>query len=100
LPFFEKDADLRRGAVVVVRQHFHNHRHFVWGISFENDVLHDELFTRELAGTFFDRALNHVTRHGRLARLFHRGRETRIRTDIGPPSFAATIISFTSLPTS
>ena len=78
---FEKHADVRRGAVVVVGQDLDDHRHFVRRVALEDDVLHDELFVAD-ARAFLDRALDHVAAHALPARLFHGGEEARIAVRI------------------
>src|SRR6185503_9532041 len=75
--FLEEDANLRRGPVVVVGQDFDNDRHLVRRVTFENDMLHDELVVAD-ARPFFDGALDDVARNAGPARLIHDGRQAGV----------------------
>ena len=77
LAALEEDANLRRGAVLVVGLHLHDHRHLVRRVAFEDDLFQLQFLAAD-ARTFFDRALDHVARDALLARLFDDRGETRI----------------------
>ena len=81
--FLEEDANLRRGAVVVVGQDLDDDRHLVRRVTFENDMLHHELVVAD-ARAFLDGALDHVARHAGFARLVHDGRKPGFRGGLGP----------------
>ena len=83
LALFEKHPDLRRRAVVVVREHLHDQRDLVRRVALENDVLHHHLLIAD-ARALFDRPLNGVARHGIPPRLFHGCEQPRIGIRIRP----------------
>ena len=74
LSFFEEHADLRRGAVVVVRKSFDDDRHLVRGVALESHVLERDLVAAR-ARALGNGALDDVPRHAFFARLLQRRRE-------------------------
>ncbi len=83
LAFFEEHADFRRGAVVVIRQDFHDDRHLVRRIAFKGEVLQHQFFAAG-ACAFFDRALDVVAGHALASRFFHRSEKACIAGGIRP----------------
>ena len=84
--FLEEHAHLGRRALVIVRHHFDDERHFVRCVAFEDDVLEHEFIVAD-TGALFDRALDHITRHALLPGFLHRGKEPGVRRHIGSAEF-------------
>ena len=82
LAALEEDANLRRGAVLVVGLHFNDHGHFVRRVAFENDLLQLQFFAAN-SRAFFDCALDHVARDALFARFFNDRGEARVAGGIG-----------------
>src|SRR5581483_6247698 len=79
----EDVADLRAGAVAVVRQHLHHDRGAAGAVALVDDAL-DRSGIPALAGAAVDRALDVVLRHRRVAGLLDGQPECRIRVDVAP----------------
>ena len=97
--FFEQDANFRCGAIVVVGQDLDDDRHLVRRVALENDMLHDEFVGANARAFLMARSItSRVTLALRALSITAASRG--FASGSAPPSFAATIISFTSFPTS
>ena len=86
LAALEEDADFRRGPVLVIGQHLHDHRDFVGRVTFENDKLQLKFFAAD-ARAFFDRSFNGIAGHALLARFLDDGGEPGISRRISAAHF-------------
>ena len=86
LAFFEKIANVGRGAIAIVGEAFHNHRDLVRRESFVCHQLINHFFTG-LAGAFPDGALDGVARYRGLARCLQRRVQPRVEIGVRPSQF-------------
>ena len=86
LALFEKQAHLRRSAVVVVGHHLHDHRHLVWRVALENDVIHDQLLPAD-ACALLDRTLDDIASHARPPGFLDGSEKARVRIRFGAAEF-------------
>jgi hypothetical protein len=82
----EQIADLRRGAVAIVRQAFHDDGNFVRREAFIDDRFINHLFVRE-ARALFDGALDGVLRDGRFLGLLDGDKQARVEVGVGAAEF-------------
>ena len=79
-------ANLRRGAIAIVRKALNHDRHLVRREAFIGDQLNRDFFIGQ-SRAFLDGTFDSVSRDGTLACLLDRGRETRIQIRIGAAQF-------------
>lgn len=82
LPLAEQHAHFRGGAVDVVGQALHHHRHTVRREAFIDHVLEVDGFTGQ-AGAFLDGALQRVLGHRGFAGLLHHQTQARVQGRVG-----------------
>lgn len=85
---FEEHSHFWGGALGVVGHDFNDYGHFVRRVAFENDVFEHHFFVTD-AGTFFNRAFDHVAGDTLFAGFFHRREETRIGAEIRAAEFGS-----------
>ena len=86
MSFFEKHAHFGSRAVHVVCESFHDYRHFVRGITLEDEMLQGELLIAD-SSAFFDGAFDGIACHRGFAGLFDSGIQAGIALDVRPAEF-------------